>query len=276
MDIILAQKMIVEIDNWLAIKSITGAEQALLNKMQTLFADAAKQTLKRLKESDTVSIRSLEETSNTFRYKLLKSLPQVIYNSVEGTIGNRQSVDILKNKIFSGSQATIERMTGNVMKSLSDSMREGLGVREAASKLADKFEDMEFYELKRIARTEMHGAAELERYNSRRNNTFTDYQQWWTTLGPNVREDEDVENGVGHTTLHGQIVAVGTPFSNGLYFAGDTDGDLDQWINCQCNVLDFYMPVGKAPPSGKTFFYEEDLVDVEEFDRTVEDIPLDI
>lgn len=159
----------------------------------------------------------------------------------------------LKNKTFEASQRTLDRLSGNIMDNLAKSYELGLGIDDAADRLNDVFQSMEDYELTMVARTEINSAQNFGAMLTEEQ-LGVEYHQWWTA------EDERVR--ATHANLHGQIVKVGHPFSNGLIRPGDTNGDPSEFINCRCRVVPFLMPEGKTAPSGVDYFYEDDLVDI--------------
>lgn len=192
-------------------------------------------------------------------------------NKLEGTKESSKSIDIaqkvslpfdaeeyseliseqLKNKTFEASQRTLDRLSGNIMDNLAKSYELGLGIDDAADRLNDVFQSMEDYELVRVARTEINSAQNFGAMLTEEQ-LGVEYHQWWTA------EDERVRT--THADMHGQIVKVGHPFSNGLIRPGDTNGDPSEFINCRCRVVPFLMPEGMTAPLGVDYFYEDDLV----------------
>ncbi len=162
----------------------------------------------------------------------------------------KHMMDRLRETTFEASQRTLRRMTGNVMNQLSEVYRDGLGIDEAARELKNVFQGMKDYELRRVARTEINSA---QNYGAEKTIEAlnVDYHMWWSTEDDRTRDS--------HAELHGQIVKVGEPFSNGLYHPGDKSGPVEEFINCRCRIIPFIMPEGAKAPMGKAWFYEEDL-----------------
>jgi len=178
-------------------------------------------------------------------------------------------IDLIKNHSFIASDHTKTRITGNVMENLAKSYEEGLGIKEARERLAAEFVDMKTHQLNTIARTETICLQNEGQFQAKVEN-HVEYHQWWTGQDERVRGNPSglyPDSEADHWELHGQIVKVGEPFSNGLKYPGDRSGGsatIKEWINCRCAELDFYMPEGYTAPIGKTYFYEEDLIKKEE------------
>ena len=50
-------------------------------------------------------------------------------------------------------------------------------------------------------------------------------------------------------------------YSNGLRFPGDTDGPIEEWINCRCSNAPYVLPYGYAAPPQQQF-RENDLIKI--------------
>lgn len=227
--------------------------------------------------SNSLVIQSLLRNFRRYSEEFVKVIVDKVLDSTERgnrrTISNlqRQGVSIqfdkldkdtirrLRNLTFEASENTINRMIGDVEKVLIQGEERGLGIDEIAKLLEDKFERMEEYELERIARTEINSA---QNYGSqaKMEKLGIDFEMWITAEDERVRDGKD--GGADHVVMHGQITRRDDLFSNGLKHPGDKNGDISEWINCRCTVIPFIIPVGKRPPTGATFFYKWDLVDV--------------
>lgn len=166
--------------------------------------------------------------------------------------------NLIKNRAFEASAQTLTRMRGDVMEVLAQSYREGHGIDKAANLLKDKFVSMRDYELVRIARTEINSGQNQGAYETERE-FHINYHMWWSADDDRVRDGTTSD--ADHTYMHGQIVRVGEPFSNGLLYPGDMSGPIDEWINCRCRLVPFLMPEGFTAPA-QGYFYEEDLIPV--------------
>ena len=168
----------------------------------------------------------------------------------------------IKDKTFVASQNTLNRIIGDIMENLSISYQEGLGIVKAADRLKEVFESMEKYELERIARTEINGAQNEGSFLTEQELEL-EYHQWWNAQDSRVR-GTDPEDTADHVIMHGQIVRVGQPFSNGLMYPLDfgSGADLSELINCRCREVAYFIPEGYRAPD-MDYFYESDLIKIE-------------
>lgn len=149
----------------------------------------------------------------------------------------------LWEKTYTFSERTFKRIAGNYAKTLAKGYEEGIGINEIARWLRHDFKNMRDYELKRIARTEIHGAQSegnhetLREYNVR-------YKQWITAEDDRVRGNKP-KDAYNHVVLHGQVVEFDEPYSNGLMYPGDRNGDIGDWINCRCVERAYIPSVGE-------------------------------
>lgn len=166
--------------------------------------------------------------------------------------------DLIKNRTFEASLQTLSRMRGDVMANLAKSYEEGYGINKAAEALRKKLVSMRDYELVRIARTEINSGQNQGAYETERE-FHINYHMWWSADDDRVRDGTTSD--ADHTYMHGQIVRVGEPFSNGLLYPGDMSGPIEEWINCRCRLVPFLMPEGFTAPAQR-YFYEEDLIPI--------------
>lgn len=199
------------------------------------------------------------ETIQEIRKKTKKSITVKI-EEIEFFEFSPEILKLIKDKTFIASNATLARMIDDVMINLAKSYEEGLGIVEAARSLDSTFTSMMDYELKRVARTEINGAQNQATFLTEQE-LGLDYHQWWTAQDDRVRGNDPADT-ADHVYLHGQIVRIGEPFSNGLLHPLDTSGDISEWIQCRCRAVPFLMPEGYQAPTGMRFFYEEDLIKI--------------
>ena len=167
--------------------------------------------------------------------------------------------DRLKAETFIASQQTMDRVAGNVKDNLKQSFEEGYGIDKAAGNLNNVFDNMEGYELERVARTEINGA-QNRGAQATELQLGVQYDLWRTAGDSRVRglDDNDIAD---HTYLDGQISKVGEPFSNGLTRPGDRGGDISEWINCRCALIPYLIPEGYVAPAMENF-YADDLIKI--------------
>lgn len=256
------------------------AERDLESELQDLF-DPAFDDIEELareegiQNSDRINRDTesrLEELLSEYRDILLKYGGIVVMLGAERAIGQLQQVGIdvglvdiedrvmseLENNVFEASQQTLNRMTGDITGLISEAGKEGLTTDELTENLRSKFTNMEEYELQRISETELHSYNMMSSFEAEME-MGVEFHQWITAQDEAVRGNRpsDVAD---HVSLHGQIVRVGEPFSNGLRYPGDKAGSAEEIINCRCEEVPYIMPRDKMAPVGQSYFYEEDLL----------------
>lgn len=252
------------------------AEARLAGRLEDLFQGVAERTVRELADrqrlpTDDASIRRItahilnasedyqeilaEEGVDAAQYgrnRVVSELQRAGMSIVFSEFSDRVS-NLIRNGAFEASEYTISRVIGNVTANLADSYDAGLGIDDAASNLQEVFDGLQDYELKRVARTEINSFQNEGAFLTEQE-LGVEYHQWYTA------EDERVRD--RHVDVHGEIVRVGEPFSNGLLRPGDKMGVIEEWINCRCRAVPFLMPEGKMAPVGRGYFYESDLVDI--------------
>jgi len=256
-------------------------ENKLYQKLRALIRQKNKEVLEQLKKLDRIPSSDIELKAlllplteaivvytniiientkvaiRTGMTRTISALPSVTSLVIDFNEFSEEISKLLKEKTFIASEHTIDRITGNVMQNLKESYEAGYGIDEAADNLKNVFEDMEGHELKRVARTEINGAQNKGAYQTMVE-IGVNYQKWWTAQDSKVRGN-DPKDTADHVHMHGQIVRVGEPFSNGLYYPGDRSGDISEWIECRCTPSPFIMPEGFKAPA-MDYFYESDLI----------------
>ena len=175
--------------------------------------------------------------------------------SLFGTL--RGAEEDLFERIFIASQATMARVEQSIMTIILDGYKSGKGIDYVANELNKRFDQLTTWESKRIARTEIHNS-----HNAAVMNTYEDlgveYTMWITAHDDRVRGLKPTDT-ADHVELDGEIIRVGDTYSNGLKYPGDTDGPIEEWINCRCANAPYNMPYGyTAPPQEQ--FHESDLI----------------
>lgn len=170
-------------------------------------------------------------------------------------------VEYMTENVFIASESTLERVTQEIYDIIREAYaEEGEGAKAVAEAIQERFNDLANYEAERIARTETLKAQGHATYTRLLNNESVEYFQWLTTDDERTRDS--------HVELNGEITfADGRGlFSNGLRFPGDSEGDIEEWINCRCTLVAFIPDVGLVPPPGATSWYEDEML----FDDSLE------
>ena len=253
---------------WACAKSAIMTEARLQGKLDNLFGDLFKSLKRKLeKQGYTASNEHLvsewrQEAVGAYQTALSSGVTDAA-NAAYGIVNAGFGLDItklpdqiaerLQDKLFTGCENTMNRISGQVEEKLLECYNNGLGIDEAARQLRDEvFDGLQTWEAERVARTEIQGAQNYANHYSIAEHA--DYEQWLTAEDDRVRDS--------HVDLHGQITKPGDPFSNGLLYPGDPAGDAEEIIDCRCYTRSFNMPEGMIAPLGMDQFYEEDLIDV--------------
>lgn len=177
--------------------------------------------------------------------------------SLFGTL--RGAEEDLFERIFIASQATMVRVEQSIMNILLDGYKSGKGINYVANELTRRFDQLTTWESKRIARTEIHNSHNTAVHDSY-NEMGIEYTMWITSHDDRVRGLKPTDT-ADHVELDGEIIRLGDTYSNGLKYPGDTDGPIEEWINCRCANAPYNLPYGYvAPPTEQ--FRETDLIKI--------------
>ena len=159
----------------------------------------------------------------------------------------------LLTKTFVASQRTIARIGADINAIITQGYTSGKGINVVAQMLQTRFNQLETWEAKRIARTEIHNAhnnAVMKTYET----LNVEYTQWIAADDDRTRES--------HIEVDREIIRIGDTYSNGLQYPGDTSGPIEEWINCRCSNAPYVLPYGMMAPPGREQFREEDLIPI--------------
>jgi len=165
----------------------------------------------------------------------------------------REAEQDLLDKVFIASQATLARVDTSIKTLLTEGYQSGKGINYVANLLVKRFDQLQTWEAKRIARTEIH--------NSHNTAVMDTYQELGVEYTMWISAGDDGRTRDSHLEVDGEIIPTGSTYSNGLKFPGDTDGPIEEWINCRCSNAPYVIPYGyTAPPFSP--FREEDLIQI--------------
>ena len=164
----------------------------------------------------------------------------------------RGAEEDLLERVFIASQATLARVDTSIKTLLTEGYQSGKGINYVTNLLTKRFDQLQTWEAQRIARTEIHNShntAVMDTYNE----YGVEYTMWIAADDERTRES--------HLEINGEIIRLGDTYSNGLRFPGDTDGPIEEWINCRCSNAPYVLPYGyTAPPQQQ--FRENDLIKI--------------
>ena len=171
----------------------------------------------------------------------------------------RGAEEDLLERVFVASQATLARVDTSIKTLLTEGYQSGKGINYVANLLTKRFDQLTTWESKRIARTEIHNShntAVMDTYNE----LGVEYTMWITAHDDRVRGLKETDT-ADHVKLDGEIIRLGDTYSNDLRYPGDTDGPIEQWINCRCSNAPYVIPYGYAAPPFSPF-KEKDLIKI--------------
>lgn len=158
----------------------------------------------------------------------------------------------LLTRVFIASERTLARVDKSIMDIITLGYKSGKGIDYVANNLTKRFDQLTTWESKRIARTEIHNAhnrGTMDKYQE----FDIEYTMWIAADDERTRES--------HLEINGEIIRLGDTYSNGLKYPGDTDGPIEEWINCRCSNAPYVIPYGyTAPPMEQ--FKETDLIKI--------------
>ena len=175
-------------------------------------------------------------------------------NNLFGTL--KYSEDRLLNKTFTASENTMARVDNSINEIITEGYKSGKGIDYVSQQVQTRFEQLSSWESTRIARTEIHNAHNegiMKSYET----LGVEYTQWIAANDDRVRDS--------HAEIDGEIIPFGGTYSNGLAYPGDTNGDIEEWINCRCSNAPYVMPQGMMAPPGMEQFRESDLIPISNF-----------
>ena len=158
----------------------------------------------------------------------------------------------LFTRVFIASERTLARVDRSIMDIITLGYKSGKGIDYVANNLTKRFDQLTTWESKRIARTEIHNAhnrGTMDKYQE----FDIEYTMWIAADDERTRES--------HLEINGEIIRLGDTYSNGLKYPGDTDGPIEEWINCRCSNAPYVIPYGYAAPPTEQF-KETDLIKI--------------
>jgi len=158
----------------------------------------------------------------------------------------------LLTRVFIASERTLARVDRSIMDIITLGYKSGNGINSVANELTRRFDQLQTWESKRIARTEIH--------NAHNRGTMDKYQEYDIEYTMWIAADDE-RTRESHLEINGEIIRLGDTYSNGLKYPGDTDGPIEEWINCRCSNAPYTIPYGYAAPPMEQFT-ENDLIKI--------------
>lgn len=159
--------------------------------------------------------------------------------TVQATAFNEEVAKQLRERVYTFSTDTFNRVQGDFGATLTHAYENGIGEDEAVRLLRADFKDLRDNRLQTIARTEIQGA-QNEAINTTMQEVGIDFKQWLTVGDSRVRGSQSGDK-FDHVSLHGEVVKMDEVFSNGLMHPLDRSGRIGDWISCRCRMRP-YIP----------------------------------
>lgn len=212
----------------------------------------SKHDSKEYKLGEKEAKRLIQYTNEQSAQKGLRKFIRKKIQNTDGLFGTiRWTEEDLLNKVFIASQRTLARVTSDLNQIITEGYTSGKGINIVANMLTRRFDQLSTWEAKRIARTEIHNSHNqgvMRIYNE----VGVEYTQWIAADDDRTRES--------HAEINGEIIRLGDKYSNDLEYPGDTNGPIEEWINCRCSNAPYVIPYGYMAPPGMQQFREDDLI----------------
>lgn len=138
-------------------------------------------------------------------------------------------LEVKRLKIVDVNDTTI----GMIHDELLDGLEQGETTEQLAARIREVFSTTPARSRK-IARTEVASSVNGGRFQQFRKEGVT-HIEWLSARDDHVRQAHRPEP----EGVDGEIVELGKPFSNGLYYPGDPDGPPEEICNCRCTTLEY-------------------------------------
>lgn len=125
-----------------------------------------------------------------------------------------------------------------VLRIMQEGQREGWGTDKIVSKIRKETVELSRVRAKRIVRTESGRAANLGKWLAANDFKFETNKVWVSAGDRRVRPQPSFSpDAANHILLNEEAAKMDEPFSNGLMFPGDPNGEAKEVINCRCTLI---------------------------------------
>ena len=159
------------------------------------------------------------------------------------SIGHQRMPERVYEEIMDDAADEIQVVLVNMRRYVTGAIRSGDTREEAIANVRTMMDRFRRQFVQRLARARA-GAMEKAAQWVFDNLTTFEFQQWLTVEDERVRDH--------HEDMHGEVVAIGHNFSNGLEYPGQKRGPIEEWINCRCFLEPWEMQEGVKLPSDPT------------------------
>lgn len=125
-----------------------------------------------------------------------------------------------------------------VLKIIQQGQQEGWGVEKIVSFIQKETKEMSRTRTRTIVRTETGRAANLGKWIAAQDFQFVTNKTWISAGDRRVRPQPSFSpDAANHIVLNEETTGLDKPFSNGLLFPGDPNGEAGETINCRCTIV---------------------------------------
>lgn len=175
---------------------------------------------------------------------------------------NEEVIEYMNNKIFPGADTSLQKLSDELYDIIIKKTEiEGKNSETITGDIRDRFEHLTEYQARRIARTETHTAQLTATYNRLQSNPTVEYVMW-VAVGDELTRDSHMEQ-------DGMITYIGNIFPNGCRYPGDPSGPVEEVVFCRCDIEAYYEPLGYAPPADADYWFEEDMIKVQDYSNEI-------
>lgn len=212
---------------------------AMQNRLNNRLNRVANKLVKKVMDPEQYTYRGIDDTIKA----LYQSHMEQIATAGANSIINHPKIDltsesfnwkrieqIMEDRSFQASETTLNRLHGDVLQRIEEGIKEGRSLDKHDRELRKEFTDMTNNELRRISKTETHSVYQQSKHEAILQGNAP-YKRWIhgnVPIGPPREWHEDMD---------GEVVPKDEPFSNGLMYPGDPDGDPEEVINCGCDMV---------------------------------------
>jgi len=157
-----------------------------------------------------------------------EELSQLI-TGVSFDMQNPRVQNFLKNKIHKFSFEVNDTTIQNLKKELLEGLDLEEGIPDLRKRVKKVFNFAKTFRAERIARTEVIGSSNFGNYEAMVQSNVVEEREWLATMDDRVRDS--------HAAMNGEHTSLGKPYSNGLMYPGDPNGDPSEIVNCRCTEV---------------------------------------
>lgn len=224
-------------------RRITNTEKQAQRWLRDMFDLQEKETIKRLKRSRELrsiddmidEVMLIETTEPTLRKVITSAAQQGIehgaepldFIDVDFDLENPELVAWMNKHAAKAVTDTVKTTKRMLREQLVEALENGESIQEIEKRIHEVF-DHRRNNVVTIARTEVLRGVQKTQHLLWEAAKVVKKKEWISSMAPNMRPE--------HGAINGETVELNMPFSIGVMFPGDPDGDPSMTINCLCDM----------------------------------------